>query len=152
MGPHPPEGRYWRHELIFLAKRRKPLGLIVLQGLPVEVPLTILPGDTTNAEVLGLKQISIYRYYELLLKIHRDRNVEFGWCLYLNCTTQIGGDDKATLKIDPRNEGNVGRGNMTNELGAVFRLDADGLGRHRVCEDKGAPESCDIYYCAYTRL
>jgi len=118
-----------------LAKRRKPLVFIILQGPPVEIPLTIPPGDTSNAEILRLKQIWIDRYSQFVLKINGNGNIEFSGRLNPNCTTYVGRDDKAALKIHPRNKGNVRRGNMTNELGAIFRPDTDGLSHHRGRED-----------------
>ena len=71
------------------------------------MPVSVIPRDYPNAEILGLKLIWVDRYTELFLKVYGNRNREFPGRIKLNTGAKIGRNDCAALKVDPRHKNNV---------------------------------------------
>ena len=92
---------------LFLAKRGNLRGLLTVQGLTIEIPYSVLPGDHPNREILALKQIWVERDTEAFLKVYGNRDGEIPGHFKANTAAEIGRGDKAALKVDPGLKSNV---------------------------------------------
>lgn len=125
----------------FLAKRGKLRGLLALQGLTVEMSLSILPDDHPNREILGLEMTGVDRYAKAFLKVHGDRDGEFLGRVEPYSAADIGWNNRAALRVDSGYKSHVRCCDVPDELHTVIGPDDNGLGRRRVNKDNRGRKS-----------